>query len=120
MMYPDRLLILLQAIMAESADGEALDLTKLVMMLTDRLLILLQAIVAESADGEALDVELAASGFGQHYQEVNIARFPCFVSHCSCAYCFCRGCQCSCPRHCCTSHTFLFFHSAADWHCSHE
>ena len=31
---------------------------------------LLQAIVADSADGEALDVELSASGFGQHYQEV--------------------------------------------------
>ena len=46
-------------------------LTKLMMMSPDKVLILLQAIVAESADGEALDVELAASGFGQHYQEVN-------------------------------------------------
>lgn len=46
MMSPVKLLILLQAIVAESADGEALYLTKAMMVYPEGLLILLQAIMA--------------------------------------------------------------------------
>ena len=39
-------------------------------LLTSETPFAVQAIVADSADGEALDVELAASGFGKQHQEV--------------------------------------------------
>lgn len=36
----------------------------------------LQAILASNAEGKGLDVELAASGFGQHHQEVMLMPIP--------------------------------------------